>query len=69
MQQRDTSDFVAEDGSLQMKFPWWRAVRGKVEIEGRRLDAPAPPIQAHIPDGYGETGFQAMGIYFPTAGC
>lgn len=52
-----------------MKYPWWRAVVGKLTIEGRRLDAPAPPLGAWIPDGYGLTGFQATAIIFPTEGC
>jgi hypothetical protein len=36
---------------------------------GRRLDAPAPPARAPAPDGYGDTGFQASGVDFPTEGC
>jgi hypothetical protein len=27
-----------------------------------------PPLRATIPDGYGETGFQATGLSFPTEG-
>jgi hypothetical protein len=59
------------DGSIQEKFPWWRGVggRGRLTIAGRRLDAPAPPLRASIPGGYGLTDFQASGIIFPTAGC
>ena len=57
------------DGSLQMKLPWWRAVEGQLTIEGRRLDGPAPPLRANIPEGYRPTGFQATGIIFPTEGC
>jgi hypothetical protein len=60
---------VDPDGSLGMKFPWWRRVRGKLTIEGKRLDGPAPPLRAHIPDGYGDTGFQSTALIFPTAGC
>src|SRR5712691_8496846 len=58
-----------KDGRLQEKFPWWRAVRGRLTIRGRRLDAPADPLKAWIPGGYGETGFQATGIIFPSEGC
>jgi hypothetical protein len=61
--------FVAEDGSVSMKFGWWRAVVGKLRITGRRLDAPAPPARGVAPDGYGDTGFQASGVDFPTEGC
>ena len=60
--------FVLEDGSLSMKFWWWR-VRGKLTITGRRLDAIAPPLRARIPEGYGDTGFQATALIFPTVGC
>jgi hypothetical protein len=38
-------------------------------ISGRRLDAPAPPLRARVPDGYGDRGFQVTGLIFPTAGC
>jgi hypothetical protein len=44
-------------------------VTGKLRIEGRRLDGPAPPLTADVPDGYGDAGFQASGIDFPTEGC
>jgi hypothetical protein len=36
-------DFVAKDGSVGMRFGWWRAARGKLTITGRRLDAPLRP--------------------------
>jgi hypothetical protein len=54
-----------------MKFGWTRGegLRGKLKIHGRRLDAPAPPLRADIPDGYGDTGFQATALIFPTEGC
>lgn len=61
--------FVAADGSIGMKFGWWRNVSGKLEITGRRLDGSAPPLHAGVPDGYGQTGFQASGVSFPTEGC
>ena len=62
---------IEPDGSLNMKFGWYRGegLRGKLTIQGQRLDASAPPLRASIPDGYGETGFQATGIIFPTEGC
>jgi hypothetical protein len=63
------SEFVAQDGSVGMKFGWWRATAGTLHITGRRVDAPAPPARAHVPDGYGDTGFQASGVDFPTEGC
>ena len=51
------------------RIEWWRGVRGELTITGRRLDEPAPPLQAEIPDGYGLEGFHASGIIFPTPGC
>lgn len=64
-------DHVLPDGSLEMKWPWWRGpgVRGDLVIEGRRLDASAPPLRAHVLEGYGEEGFQATSLIFPTEGC
>lgn len=66
-----TPEYVRPDGSIRMKFWWWRGpgVRGRLSIAGRRLDAPAPPLRARIPRGYGLTGFQATAIIFPTEGC
>lgn len=76
---------VRPDGSLDMKWPWWRGVPGRLWIEGRRLDADAPPLRAEAPGGarldrpatpapgvrYGEgtPGFQATTLIFPTEGC
>ena len=60
---------IEEDGSLGMKWAWWRSVAGQLTIEGRRLDAPAPPLRADIPKGYGESGFQATDLIFPSDGC
>ena len=51
--------FITPDGALGMKFGWTRGVRGQLRIEGRRLDAPASPLRSHVPNGYGEIGFQS----------
>lgn len=61
---------VGPDGSLGMKFPWWRGpdVHGALHIRGHELTL-GLPVRADIPDGYGDTGFQATGINFPVAGC
>ena len=59
----------AGDGAIEMKFPWWRGIAGRLRIEGRRLDATAPSLSAWIPGGYGRKGFQSTAITFPTAGC
>jgi hypothetical protein len=61
--------FIQPDGSVDMKFGWWRKAAGALTITGRRLDAPAPPLAAGVPSGYGDTGFQVSGVYFPTEGC
>jgi hypothetical protein len=62
---------IREDGSLAMKFPWWRGdgITGQLEISGRGLEEDSSPLEAIIPDGYGDTGFQSTAIVFPSAGC
>lgn len=59
---------INPDGSIDAKVGWWRAGTGKIRISGRRIDRPAPPLRAHVPNGYGR-GFQATGLTFPTTGC
>jgi hypothetical protein len=61
--------FITRDGSLGMKFGWQRGIRGQLRIEGRRLDAPSPPLRAEVPSGYGDVGFQATSLLFSTPGC
>jgi hypothetical protein len=53
-----------------MKIAWYRGdgVRGKLKIQGKRLDAPALPLRADLSD-YGDTGFQPSELIFPTEGC
>ncbi len=63
------SGYVEDDGSIRMKWPWWRGVRGTLKIQGRRLDGPARPLRAEVNDAYGLSGFQPSGIYFSTEGC
>ena len=58
-----------EDGSLNMKFHWERKIRGSLSIRGNRLDGDAPPLRARITDAYGDTGFQATSVIFPSPGC
>jgi len=60
---------VHADGSLQMKFWWWRLKPGRLRIEGERLDATAPPLRSEVMDGYTDIGFQATFLVFPTPGC
>lgn len=61
--------YLRPDGAVGMKFGWWREVSGKLTITGRQLDGAAPPLRAEVPDGYGDRGFQASGVIFPTEGC
>lgn len=61
--------YVLSDGSLSMKFPWWRVQSGKLRVEGRRLDGGSLPLRAEIPSGYGDSGFQASALIFPRPGC
>jgi hypothetical protein len=63
-------DAVEPDGGLGMKFPWWRAadVHGTLHITGHELTLRVP-VRTDVPDGYGDTGFQASGIVFPVEGC
>lgn len=60
---------VHSDGSIGTKLGWWRNVSGSVEISGRRLDGRAPRLHGEGSDGYGNIGFQASGVSFPTEGC
>lgn len=60
---------VSRDGSITMKFPWYRGVTGSLSIEGRRLDASAPGLRARISEAYGLSGFQPASIVFPSEGC
>ena len=48
---------------------YWVRPRGtRLTVAGRRLDEDAPPLRAAIPCCY-PTGFQIVGLSFPTAGC
>ncbi len=62
---------IRPDGSLAMKFPFWRGegVVGELHITGERLDGDAPAMMGEITEGYGESGFQATALVFPSAGC
>jgi hypothetical protein len=63
-------DPANKDGSIVWKMGWDRGVRGELTVTGRRLDAPAPPAQGlYDSSGYGDIGFQAGAIHFPSEGC
>ncbi len=57
------------DGSLDWEWVWDRGVPGRVEVVGRRLDAPAPPATGHYPELQGTLGAQTGHIHFPSEGC
>jgi len=61
---------LRKDGSIEVKFGWWRAIRGKFSITGCRLDAPAPSLRNRVPPpkSYGDLGFLPSSLIFPTAG-
>ena len=56
---------ATEDGN---KVGWFRPAGATLEITGKRLDAPSPPMEAHVPCCY-PTRFQSSGLYFPAEGC
>lgn len=56
---------ASEEG---VKVGWFRPAGATLEITGRRLDAQAPALHAHVPCCY-PTRFQATGLIFPTEGC
>ncbi len=60
---------INPDGSIDAKQGWWRGVPGTLVIKGHRLDSPPPPLTASVPYGYGDLGFVATGLTFPTVGC
>ena len=67
----DGGGFVERDGSLGMKFAWWRSVRGELTIDGRRLDksiASRPRTESQ-PDAYPDMGWLPTYLIFPTPGC
>jgi hypothetical protein len=61
------------DGSTSQKYPWWTVdATGEfteLTIQGRRVDAPAPPLRARINSGVPETPFaEIAGGRFGPAG-
>ena len=70
MVQVPNDEHLQPDGSvIEMKWAWYRYVAGELTIEGHRLDAPASPLKADVPEGYGDCGFTPSGITFPSDGC
>jgi hypothetical protein len=65
---RDGPGCVAPDGSLLIKWGWWRGVRGQIEVTGHRLDGSPGAVRAYY-QPRGDIGFQNMVLIFPSAGC
>jgi hypothetical protein len=59
---------VLSDGSLRMKFLWFKRP-GAMTIDGRRLDAGAPPLRANVSHHFDREDFQPSSLIFPTEGC
>jgi len=51
------------------KVPWFRGVRGRLVLTGRRLDRSAPPTHSIVNSSYGDIGFQPASLGFPSEGC
>ncbi len=56
-------------GGVGHKILWWRGRPGDLQVVALRRDARAEVHHVDIPDGYGDQGYQADGVYIPTAGC
>ncbi len=68
--QLGTSDGTLVVGpDLHAKFVSYRLVDGNLTVSARRLDGPTGSVEISVPDGYGSSGFQAVGIVFPSPGC
>ena len=64
--------FIHANGSMSMKWPWYRehSIEGELEIQGRRLDAPSErSVSANHSPVLGDPGFHAGAITFPSEGC
>jgi hypothetical protein len=58
------------DGTLAPRWMFWRPrAGGSLDIEGRRLDAAAPPLGARFGAGYERSQLWVGVLEFPTAGC
>ena len=64
----ESEDYPLQAGEDGNKIGWFRPAGAELEITGRRLDAQAPPLEAHASCCY-PTRFQASGVYFPAPGC
>jgi outer membrane murein-binding lipoprotein Lpp len=57
------------DGTLWVKLGWWHSdADAKVQIEGRRLDGPAPALRLESGDPISD-GTRPSALPFPSEGC
>jgi hypothetical protein len=59
----------AQPQGLSTKFPWFRALPGRLTVEAQRLDGPTGAFSADVSDGYGDLGFQATALNWSSGGC
>ena len=60
---------IRPDGSLAIKWPWWRFIPGELTIEGRRLDGHGE-LRAIVPtEGYAQISIQPSVLIFSGPGC
>jgi hypothetical protein len=56
-------------GTVKGQKTYWVRPQGtSLLITGRRVDAAAPALEAHVPCCY-RSGFQIVALFFPTEGC
>jgi hypothetical protein len=58
-----------QTGALWIKWPWWRKVRGELEIETTAFDGRGAALKGRVLPYYGKTGFQPSSVGFPGPGC
>ena len=57
-------------GRLDEKIAPYRLKPGRVSWQARQIDGPGMVSTRSVgPEGYGDRGFQAGGVSFPTVGC
>jgi len=60
--------FSGSEAAKGQKTYWVRPRGTQLVISGHRIDGSAPAVETHIPCCY-PTGFQIVGLSFPTEGC
>ena len=60
---------AVSDGALGIKVAWNRKRKGRLAINGRRLDGTAPGARGSVRGAMSDIGFQPTYVIFPTPGC